>query len=136
MDESIYNLVPREYYAPPKQPMHKSCFDPNAGLTGSTFGCKGSTRLPGAGSSVKKECALFGPRYEDLVSKEYLKKKEVEEQQVSTYKRPVPNTKPGVPSRATQPVMGIHTSKNFITANAVEAILAAPRVQVVPESNY
>lgn len=38
MSENIYNLVPREYVPPVKEPMHKSNFDPKANLTGSTFG--------------------------------------------------------------------------------------------------
>lgn len=38
MNESIYNLVPREYVPAERQTMHKSSFDPKAQLTGSTFG--------------------------------------------------------------------------------------------------
>ena len=38
MDESIYNLVPKEYVAPVKPPMYYSQHDPLANLTGSTFG--------------------------------------------------------------------------------------------------
>lgn len=38
MSENIYNLVPREYVAPVKEPMHRSSFDPKASLSGSTFG--------------------------------------------------------------------------------------------------
>ncbi len=38
MDESIYNLIPREYYAPEKKPMHRSVHKPNAPIVGSTFG--------------------------------------------------------------------------------------------------
>lgn len=35
--------------------------------------------------------------------------------------------KPAVPSREEKPIMGLKTCKNFITANAVEAILSEPR---------
>jgi hypothetical protein len=38
MSESIYNLIPREYVAPVKEPMHRSKHDPQGALTGSTFG--------------------------------------------------------------------------------------------------
>jgi hypothetical protein len=38
MNESIYNLIPPDYKAPVKGPMHKSKHDPQAPLTGSTFG--------------------------------------------------------------------------------------------------
>ena len=39
---------------------------------------------------------------------------------------PKEKVKAPVPSRAEKPVMGLVTNKNFITANAVEVILAAP----------
>jgi len=139
MSESIYNLVQREYYVPEKQPMYRSTHDPAAPLTGSTFGCQGNTRLPGAGTSIKKASALFGPRYEDKIETgTYLKKKEIEEIKKTasgSFKYTTTN-KDSVPSKDNRPVMGIRTSKNFVTANAVEAILAAPRVAVEPESNY
>jgi hypothetical protein len=38
MNESIYNLIPPEYKAPVKEPIHRSKHDPQAPLTGSTFG--------------------------------------------------------------------------------------------------
>ena len=37
-NESIYNLVPREYIKKPTPPMHKSDHNHYASLTGSTFG--------------------------------------------------------------------------------------------------
>lgn len=44
--------------------------------------------------------------------------------------------KPTVPDRRERPIMGIKTSKNFITANAVEAILQVPKSIEVGELNY
>lgn len=38
MNESIYNLVPREYEAPTKEPMFQSKHNPDATYPGSTFG--------------------------------------------------------------------------------------------------
>jgi hypothetical protein len=38
MNESIYNLVPREYTIPEKEKMYRSKHDPAGALTGSTFG--------------------------------------------------------------------------------------------------
>lgn len=138
--ESIYNLVPTEYYVPEKPPMHVSRHDPKASLTGSTFGCQGTTRLPGAGVVVKREGANFGPRYEDMKKNTgYLKKKETIMNETSSptfkYNKTEPR-KEGVPPRNSVPVMGIRTTKNFVTANAVEAILTAPRVVKPPESNF
>lgn len=121
--------------------MHKSCHNPQATLTGSTFGCKGSSRLPGAGVMTKKSSAHWGPRRDDKVENTtYLRKKEVEE-----YVKPEGNfqyenqtiaKKGPVPDRRAVPVMGITTSKNFITANAVEAILTAPRIAPSSTSVY
>eukprot|EP01006_Ploeotia_vitrea_P058040 TRINITY_DN68683_c0_g1_i1.p1 TRINITY_DN68683_c0_g1~~TRINITY_DN68683_c0_g1_i1.p1 ORF type:complete len:262 (-),score=-0.44 TRINITY_DN68683_c0_g1_i1:110-895(-) len=141
MSESIYNLVQKEYIIPEKEPIHVSKHDPLAELTGSTFGCHGTTRLPGAGSMVKKAGANFGPRLDDRKptgTKHYLKKKAAEEvisPNASTLKHKE-SRKDAIPDRNSQPVMGIRTTKNFVTANAVEAILAAPKVIPVAESNY
>lgn len=38
MEESIYNLVPREYSAPPKENMYHSKWNPDRVYPGSTFG--------------------------------------------------------------------------------------------------
>jgi hypothetical protein len=40
MSESIYNLVQEEYVPPPKEPMFRSKFDPDAIYPGSTFGMR------------------------------------------------------------------------------------------------
>merc|ERR1719409_1990669 len=44
--------------------------------------------------------------------------------------------KPGVPTRVDKPVMGLVTSKNFITCNAVENILAVPKKTDVRQVSY
>lgn len=44
--------------------------------------------------------------------------------------------KTALPDKSDRPVMGIKTSKNFITANAVEAILQVPKVVDSGELNY
>lgn len=38
MDESIYNIVPKEFVPPPKQPIYRSKYPPQIPPTGSTFG--------------------------------------------------------------------------------------------------
>ena len=38
MSESIYNIIPKEYVPPPKEPRYKSKYPPNIPPTGSTFG--------------------------------------------------------------------------------------------------
>jgi hypothetical protein len=45
-EESIFNLIPKEAYVPPKQPRHKSKHTPATIPTASTFGLK-TTSKPG-----------------------------------------------------------------------------------------
>lgn len=132
--ESIYNLVPQEYnYAKPK-PVHRSKHASNAPTTGSTFGCHGTTRLPGAGAIIKKEGALFGP---SKIPPTRSASPPQESDGTDSYKQSYSEKRKGpVPSKNERPVMGIRTSKNFITANAVEAILQVPRAVEMGEPNY
>ncbi|CAM9384483.1 unnamed protein product, partial [Ectocarpus fasciculatus] len=44
--------------------------------------------------------------------------------------------KPAIPDKTDRPVVGITTNKNFVTANAVEAILMEPRQPKPGEPNY
>lgn len=43
-EESIFNLIPKEAYVPPKQPRHKSKHDPKAEPTASTFALRTTTK--------------------------------------------------------------------------------------------
>jgi len=134
MSETIYNLVPREYIPPEKRPYPKSTHDPKAGVVGSTFGCHGTTRLYGAGELVKKDGALFGPPKADSglpITQKSPKRTGNENGFGYTDKRKSP-----VPNKDDVPILGITTSKNFITANAVEAILQAPKPLASKELNY
>ena len=135
MNESIYNLVPREYVAPEKKPMHRSTHDPKQNLSGSTFGCHGSTRLPGAGVVEKKSGALFGPHKTLSESKTFQKAGGASLSSSGEFKKRERH-RPPVPSKDDKPVMGIVSNKNFVTANAVEAILMAPKATGKPELNY
>lgn len=45
-EESIFNLIPKEAYVPPKMPRHKSKHDPRTQPTASTFALK-TTSKPG-----------------------------------------------------------------------------------------
>jgi hypothetical protein len=45
MEESIYNIIPKEYTPPPKEPLYRSKFPPNIKPTGSTF-CHHTTSKP------------------------------------------------------------------------------------------
>jgi len=134
MSENIYNLVPREFVVSEKVPMHRSNHDPKAGVTGSTFGCFGTTKLYGAGEVVRKDGALFGPPKPDsgLPRTQTLSSTKAGSEKF-TY---ADKRKTGVPAKNDVPILGITTSKNFITANAVEAILQAPKPPKHMELNY
>ena len=46
MEESIYNIIPKEYRPEPKPPLYRSKYPPNIPPTGSTF-CHVTTSKPG-----------------------------------------------------------------------------------------
>lgn len=152
MSESIYNLVPREQYVPEKQPMYRSSNDMKASVPGSTFGewqlsiplfllikitmlhayptsgCFGTTRLYGAGQITKKDGALFGPPKSEynLPNTGSLKRRTNDKTSLSASGERFiysDRRKDTVPAKEDRPIMGITTTKNFVTANAVEAIL-------------
>ena len=79
-------------------------------------GCTGTTRPLGAGAIIKKSGAMFGPKEPTLITEKV--SSESSEPFKYTDKR-----YPEVPKRSDKPVLGIKTNKNFITANAVQAIL-------------
>jgi 23S rRNA pseudoU1915 N3-methylase RlmH len=56
--------------------------------------------------------------------------------QVGVAKRSAAMEKPGVPRRDEKPVMGLVSQKNYITANAVDNILAVPKKPASNEVNY
>jgi hypothetical protein len=139
MSESIYNLIPYEYEEQKKpkvfKPHKPSSFQK---IPNSTFGCHGSTRPLGAGMVTKKSGALFGPP-----QNEYMIKKEASgsvnahtAESFASSKYTSDERRPRVPRRDEKPIMGITTSKNYITANAVEAILQVPKQYEKPELNY
>eukprot|EP01040_Poterioochromonas_malhamensis_P012141 gene12141-13277_t len=136
--ESIYNLVPVEYVEPPKRPKPTSDKNKAAVVPYSTFGCHASTRLLGAGKVTKKDGAYFGPPKPETGLTRSLSPSERKSPD-STVGGPftyMDRRKEQVPPKDDKPIMGITTSKNFITANAVEAILQAPRRPPQKELNY
>ena len=50
MEESIYNIIPKEYKPDPKPPIYRSKYPPNIPPTGSTF-CHNTTSKPGVNLS-------------------------------------------------------------------------------------
>jgi len=140
MPESLFNLVPIEVPESERPPMYRSKHDPKTKITGSTFGTHGTTQLLGVGAVKKQPSATFGKPLNASMPdpNRYLKGGEKckvvpKRVDVDPYNRledgPAKTT---VPRRNERPVMGIKTTKNFITANAVEAILQVPRLKKAP----
>merc|ERR1711934_389806 len=121
-EESVYCLIPPVIEPPPKPPLYRS-------------------KYPGSVPANKKASATMGPlkvrapepdRYLKAYTREDNK---LPEPRKFTYKDTM-ERKPGVPTRVEKPVMGLVTSKNFITCNAVENILAVPKKTDVRQVSY
>jgi hypothetical protein len=136
-DESIYNLVPIDYQVRTKSPIRIAKGHKSVKVSGSTFGCRGTTRLPGAGEVNKEEGKWFG-RNESLarnISAGLQLEQERTRRSTGVFGY-TDRRKEKVPDKRERPVMGIKTTKNFITANAVEAILQVPKSVEFGELNY
>merc|ERR1712196_19 len=121
-EESIYCLIPPVIEPPPKPPLYRS-------------------KYPGTVPANKRKEATMGPlkvkapepdRYLKAYTREDNK---LPEPRKFTYKDTM-ERKPAVPTRNEKPVMGLVTSKNFITCNAVENILAVPKKTDVRQVSY
>jgi hypothetical protein len=147
--ESIYSIIPPKEIEQAKPPMHRSKHNPVIPPTGTTFG-GAQTSHPAAmniageanGQIVpQKKGRTFGkaPGLSTNNPNDYMKKND-KTTKVSTLNevrqtqpnllQPTelkPKLKPDVPKKLDMPVMNLVTSKNFVVANAVETILAAPR---------
>ncbi|GMF26911.1 unnamed protein product [Phytophthora lilii] len=132
-DECIYNLIPKVHVEPVKPERYRSKFDPHVQPTGSTFGVRGKTKLEGAnlGTAQKMEKPASARGFGRLPAKpdpkSFIRKGERSATAVVFKKR-----KWGlswcsfVVKKDDKPIMGLKSAKNFVTANAVETILAIP----------
>jgi len=121
-EESIYCLIPPVIEPPPKPPLYRS-------------------RYPGTVPANKKATATMGPlKVPPPEPHKYLKAYTREDNKLPEPRkfsyRDAGETKPAVPKREEKPVMGLVTSKNFITCNAVENILAVPKKTDVRQVSY
>lgn len=139
--ESIYNLIPQPKPPVIKEKRYVSKYNPRQPPTGSTFGLGNTTKLAGANLGV--EASAGAPRVAPSATfgkplgsgkpdpGQFLKlEKHVAasgRRAPPAFERPlVKPPMPGVPTRQDRPVMGLQSTKNYVTANAVEAILAVP----------
>lgn len=147
--ESIYNIIPPKEVRQEKPPMYRSKHSAKVPPSASTFG-HAQTSHPIAtnigGESVEKVVPdksgrTFGkqpgshkPDPSNFVKTGHRNDKvktlsEVKREQPDLLQPSALRTKlkPGIPKKEEQPVMNLVTSKNFVVANAVETILAAPK---------
>jgi hypothetical protein len=123
MNESIYNLIPEPYIPPPKQPLYRSKFD---------------TAPP----TTKRPAATFGQPHTDVDAKNFLRKGASSvptirnPAAVGVQRRNTEHAKAAVPKREEKPVMGLVSQKNYVTANAVDNILAVAKKPISNQVNY
>jgi len=147
--ESIYNIIPPKEIRQEKPPMYRSKHNAEVPPTASTFGQAGtshplSTNVAGGArnkvvadkvsrtlgkqpGSHKPDPSGFmktGTRNEKVKTLTQVKMENPELLQPSQLRT---RLKPGVPRLDEAPVLNLVTSKNFVVANAVETILAAPK---------
>lgn len=121
-DESIYNLIPREEIKQQKPPKHTSKFrgtvKEELNTNKAEYRTMGQAKVP--------------TRPPDNFLKKHEKEPKLPEKSTFKYQDD-DNRRPPVPKQTDKPVMGLRTTKNFITQNAVENIMSVPRK---PEKNF
>lgn len=152
-EESIYNLIPKEQYVAPKPKRHRSQYPADLEPTASTFGLNttskpvcsnlsGKFNLEGGSHSRQGPGATFGqpkgavkPDTNNFTKKNTRQPILVEKTEVGKFERTTAPKVP-VPKRDEKPIHGLVSDKNFIVANAVENILAAPKLQSQKDKDY
>lgn len=121
-EENIFNLIPEQQQTVRKEKRYRSKYNPNAPVVGSTFGRKVTNRPGSMGKPLG--CSKADPAC-------YLKGRSAMQQmkaesRAKPFSRNRNMRKAPVPKVNERPVMGLQSTKNYVTANAVEAILAVP----------
>ena len=119
-EESIYALIPPKEVVEEKPPMYRSRFKPAKPQT--------------------KPFANMGREVDKPDPTKFMKagaktKGQMPQPQPYTRTNEVPR-KAAVPTRDDRPIYGLKTSKNYVTANAVENILQAPKRVPTTEVRY
>lgn len=130
-EEAIYNWIKEEVRVPPKPKRYRSKHSGKTTVSGSTLRVK------------KASAATFGRPSERSRPDDYLKAgSKMGKGTASLGGRPrgfrstKARRKEAVPSREERPVYGLKTSKNFVVSNAVENILAAPKMVTGNKLDY
>lgn len=116
MEESIYNLIPKFQEKPPKPARYRSTF-------ASTVRTDVKTN--------KQQAKTMGPAKVTLTEpKDFLQKHSKEfklPQKKSFLYADADKKRPAVPKHTEKPLMGLRSTKNFVTTNAVENIMSVPK---------
>lgn len=146
--ESIYNIIPPQEIEMKKPPMYRSKHPSGLPPSATTFGGAQTThpaamnisgtavdkvvpnrsartmgRAPGTVKNLPDDYMKKGTKVGKVATLGEVKRTAPEKLKPSELK---PKLKPDVPRLSEQPMMNLVSSKNFVVANAVEAILAAP----------
>merc|ERR1711907_12549 len=121
-EESIYCLIPPVIAPPPKPPLYRSAY-------------------PGVTAAERRPAATMGPlKVTPPNPQNFLKSYTREDNKLPEPQKfeftDAVDKKPAVPRRNERPVLGLVTSKNFMTCNAVENILAVPKKTDVRQVSY
>uniref|UniRef100_A0A7S0WT23 Enkurin domain-containing protein n=1 Tax=Pyramimonas obovata TaxID=1411642 RepID=A0A7S0WT23_9CHLO len=126
-DESVYALLPPQEIVPHRPPMHRSKHDGRVNPDGFSMG------VP------KRGKATFGPAHgQAKPDPNHFVKKHSGEPILPDPRMPSqtkPKIKAPLPSKNQVPIMGLVSAKNYVTANAVENILAQPKKGPEPPVN-
>lgn len=152
MEESIYNLIPKEYVPPQKQPLYKSKYDPAIPPTGTTFGhhttsvprtgnLNGDFQLPPGPHTNKGDTSTFGkPKGYNAKDQANFTKKNtgsmgqtLQPMQGTDFKYQAEFKKPEVPKKDEKPIMGLVSQKNYVVANQVENMLSQAKTREDPQ---
>jgi len=156
--ESIYNIIPPKEIQQEKMPMYRSSHNPQLPPTATTFGGAQTSHPVSMNMSGGAQAKIVPDKSGRTLGKpngslrknptDYMRKNAATSkvQSLSEVKRSnpavlqpselKPKLKPDVPKTSDMPVMNLVTSKNFVVANAVETILAAPKKVTSTAKDY
>ncbi|XP_058966474.2 enkurin [Pocillopora verrucosa] len=120
--ESIYNLIPKIQERPPKPSMYRSNF-------ASTVKQEQKTKKQSSKTMGPAKVAVTEPK--DFLAK-HSKEFKLPEKTDFTYPD-YDKRRPPVPKHTEKPLMGLRSTKNHITTNAVENIMSVPKM---PEKKF
>jgi hypothetical protein len=158
LEESIYNIIPPKKIEAEKPPMYRSTHKGTIPPTASTLGQAGtshphSTNIAGDTPEkivANKDGRTFGkhPGSYQPDPQTFMKKGDKNQKvaPLSDVKKDAPHllqpstlktkNKPSIPVKDDTPIMNLVSSKNFVVANAVETILAAPKKTQMATKDY